>query len=188
MKAALGEDRDLVGEGIDQRQIVERGDDRNAHSRNHGKLFATGLRIEMICGLVKDQKLRFLAHDPRDLGPLPFAARKPVEPSVCQFAEPNRFTGPPGLLPTRVAGKERSMRNEAERHIVGNAEPPVGLIGLTDIGYATRPFGKAHGGDGPTIHRDATGARRSKTGDHSDKRCLARAVRPDQRHALAGAD
>ena len=69
-EAPLSDDRDPVGEGRDQSEVVEHGNDRYSEPARQIEHVGAGTGVEMIGGFVENENDRFLSNGPRDRGAL----------------------------------------------------------------------------------------------------------------------
>lgn len=78
-ETAIVDESHMGGEILDQREVVQNGDDRDAEARDQPQKVAPGAWVKVVRGLVKHEKFRLLTDGAGDLGALAFSAdRLPI--------------------------------------------------------------------------------------------------------------
>ena len=180
---AVDQDRDPVREPLDVGEVVAREEDRDAGRPQLGDDPAgrgAALRVHPGGRLVEQQDLGTPDERQREAEPLPLAAGQAPVAGVGRVPEPDEVQQLVGVARVRV---ERRVLAEG----LARPRPHVDAAALEhqpDPGSQLAPAGR---GVQPQ-HPGGPGVRPAVPLDDLDGRRLARAVRPEERHDLAGPD
>ncbi len=137
-----------------------------------------GRHVERRGGLVEEQQFRVAREGEREPHPLGLAAGQLLDPPVRQVVDPGQgeqFGGAPAV-PVELPEQADQLGH------------PGGLGQAAGLQHAADLAGRHGRRGGPAQDPDLTGGRRAQPQHGVDRGGLARTVRAEQRHRLAGLD